>query len=700
MVIRRSPTPRGMQDGSHATLYEEDCSVSSLYLGTSALGVFRTHLNLSHFGEAGLTKSAMSTSQPVSSQVTRAAGDGEAILRVFSANALLQSPYTITLPVDHHPVKFEIDTGSVVTLINEASLQKLPSLLLASSTFRSYTGQNVEVRGVFTAEVEHDGELHYLPVHVVRGSQQPNLLGRNWIKCVPSVLSYVHRIGANPDLDSILVNHKDLFRDDSATHYRGPPVKFQFQSDFRPWFFKARTVPYAVAPKVEEELDRLQKVDIIEPVQYSEWAAPIVPVLKSDGSVRTCGDYKLTINSASKLNPYPLPRIEDLYASLAGGHQFTTLDLKHAYDQVVLDTESRDATTINTHRGLFRYKRLPFGEQLTFPKSLEQMELEIKKSQAEVATLQNMYADAVLAKDAAMQEMRYQEDVTKAERKRRETELSSMRRVVEGKKSVVDKNDKRVVSAASGEGASGENADSLSLLGPTEDQLARIKSFEDMFAIIKDATGVSDVEKMVKRMESLVPLNQPLLYYLGCSNQKLLNEYVSQAEQESVGLTQVENELTEATYLLVRCKSGIQQIVQKLKSIRVDASETPEEGEGGTPPGETEATTSDPTSALLKLCSAKVQKLIAELSDVDVEEQLKQLNNAEFFEKTEEKLPEHNMRITLPQDQEDTGYEEDDEMGMDEGAAPSRTALKKQSQQIVDLRTKKKQGGKKGKKGK
>ncbi|BHF75193.1 hypothetical protein SprV_0501828800 [Sparganum proliferum] len=282
------------------------------------------------------------------------AEDGEAILRMFSANALLQSPYTITLPVDHHPVKFEIDTGSAVTLINEASLQKLPSLLPASSTFRSYTGQNVEVRGVFTAEVEHDGELHYLPVHVVRGSQQPNL----------PVLSYVHRIGANPALDSILVNHKDLFRDDSATHYRGPPVKFQFQSDFRPRFFKARTVPYAVAPKVEEELDRLQKADIIEPLQYSEWAAPIVPVLKSDGSVRICGDYKLTINSATKLNPYPLPRIEDLYASLAGGHQFTTLDLKHAYNQVVLDTESRDATTINTHRGLFRYKRLPFGGKL------------------------------------------------------------------------------------------------------------------------------------------------------------------------------------------------------------------------------------------------------------------------------------------------------------------------------------------------
>nr|VZI36332.1 unnamed protein product [Spirometra erinaceieuropaei] len=126
------------------------------------------------------------------------------------------------------------------------------------------------------------------------------------------VMSASVEIGVNPALDSILLNYKYLFRDDSATHYRGPPVKFQFQSDFRPRFFKARTVPYAVAPKVEEELDRLQKADVIEPVQYSEWAAPIVPVLKSDGSVHICGDYKLIINSATKLNPYTPPRIEDL----------------------------------------------------------------------------------------------------------------------------------------------------------------------------------------------------------------------------------------------------------------------------------------------------------------------------------------------------------------------------------------------------
>ena len=58
---------------------------------------------------------------------------------------------------------------------------------------------------------------------------------------------------------------------------------------------------------------------------------------------------------------YPLPRIEDLLASLSGGKSFTKLDLSHAYLQVRLDETSQQYVTVNTHRGLFRYQHLPFG---------------------------------------------------------------------------------------------------------------------------------------------------------------------------------------------------------------------------------------------------------------------------------------------------------------------------------------------------
>ena len=97
-------------------------------------------------------------------------------------------------------------------------------------------------------------------------------------------------------------------------------------------------------------------------MQFSEWAAPIVPVMKADKkSVRICGDYKVTVNQAAKVDRYPISKIEDLFASLAQGEKFTKLDMSQAYQQLVLDEESHKYVVINTHKGLFQYTRLPFG---------------------------------------------------------------------------------------------------------------------------------------------------------------------------------------------------------------------------------------------------------------------------------------------------------------------------------------------------
>ena len=84
-------------------------------------------------------------------------------------------------------------------------------------------------------------------------------------------------------------------------------------------------------------------------------------MLKKNGKVRLCGDYKLTINQVSPTETYPLPRADEIYAKLAGGKLFTKLDMSNAYLQLPLDAESKKFTTINTHKGLFEYTRLPFG---------------------------------------------------------------------------------------------------------------------------------------------------------------------------------------------------------------------------------------------------------------------------------------------------------------------------------------------------
>ena len=125
-------------------------------------------------------------------------------------------------------------------------------------------------------------------------------------------------------------------------------------------FLKACSIPYALQLKVKEELNKLESEGAIVPVQHSEWAAPIVPVLKSNGMVKICGDFKLTANKATKTEVYPLPWIEDLFASLAGGKMFPKLDLSHAYLQLPLTRESQPFVTVNMHKGLYHYQQLPF----------------------------------------------------------------------------------------------------------------------------------------------------------------------------------------------------------------------------------------------------------------------------------------------------------------------------------------------------
>ena len=108
-------------------------------------------------------------------------------------------------------------------------------------------------------------------------------------------------------------------------------------------------------------MDRLVKEGTVETVEFSEWATPIVPIVKKDGTISICGDYKQTINQAAKLDNYPIPKNEDLYETLGGGTEFTKLDLSQAYQQLEVDEESQTYTTMNNHKGLFQYKRLPFG---------------------------------------------------------------------------------------------------------------------------------------------------------------------------------------------------------------------------------------------------------------------------------------------------------------------------------------------------
>ena len=71
----------------------------------------------------------------------------------------------------------------------------------------------------------------------------------------------------------------------------------------KPVFFRPRSIPFAIKEAVEKELEHLEAEGIIEKVDSSEWAAPIVPISKGDGHLCICGDYRITVNPSGRPTP-------------------------------------------------------------------------------------------------------------------------------------------------------------------------------------------------------------------------------------------------------------------------------------------------------------------------------------------------------------------------------------------------------------
>lgn len=115
---------------------------------------------------------------------------------------------------------------------------------------------------------------------------------------------------------------------------------------------------------MEQELQPLVRDGVLEKVNTSRWATPIVPVLKKNNRVRICGDFSVTINPKLLVDEHPFPTIDELFASMAGGEKFTKINLQKAYLQLEVREEDREFLTLNTHRGLFRSTRLMYGVAL------------------------------------------------------------------------------------------------------------------------------------------------------------------------------------------------------------------------------------------------------------------------------------------------------------------------------------------------
>ncbi|GFO31292.1 Pol polyprotein [Plakobranchus ocellatus] len=210
--------------------------------------------------------------------------------------------FHITMKVNGKEVKMELDTGSGITIMPEKIFTEIfqdeIKLKRTSQILKTYSRSIIPLKGEAMVNVKgKDGQIAQLRLLVADVPHQSSVLRRDWLEKLKMEWTNVFTLTRN----------------------------------------------------------------IISKVTHSEWAAPLVVVPKENGKVRLCGDFKVTINPEMKVDQYPLPTVQDLFATLSNGKKFTKLDLTQAYHQLPMDEDSKQYVTINTHVGLFRYNRMPYG---------------------------------------------------------------------------------------------------------------------------------------------------------------------------------------------------------------------------------------------------------------------------------------------------------------------------------------------------
>lgn len=282
--------------------------------------------------------------------------------KLFYIRSFRGQPMVESVLINKLSLKFEIDSGSAVTVIPESFYKsKFIDVPLSSTNkqLMTYNGKKIICLGTLRLPVCYADQSHYIDIFVVRDGGPP-LLGRDFISLFNLQLMPVNSINTELSPDLLQQRFGELFSD-KLGNFNKYKVKLKLKENAKPVFCKARPVAFALREKVDREIDRLIELGILEPVECSAHASPIVPVLKRDGSVRLCADYSVSINKQLLVEQYPLPTTNELFSKISGGQQFTKLDLSMAYNQFMLDDESKNLTTVNTSRGLLRYNRLVFG---------------------------------------------------------------------------------------------------------------------------------------------------------------------------------------------------------------------------------------------------------------------------------------------------------------------------------------------------
>lgn len=278
---------------------------------------------------------------------------------------------------------FETDSGSKNALISRSEFNRLNlncRIEPPDTSLDSYTGDGIRILGKVVVSISHGREAaDGMSLYIVEDGRA-TVLGRDWIRAlklnvleldqvrrtnVGNFSSCVHSVSV-PQVGKDIAEIETRFAERFQKIVGKMPTDelkgiLRLRPNARPIFIKARTVPYALREKADEELDTLEREGVITQISHSDWGAPLVIVVKPNGSLRLCVDYKIGVNPQIEDAHYPIPKIDEILNELRDSKYFCVLDLYKAYLHIPVDEETAKIQTISTHKGTYRVNRLSMG---------------------------------------------------------------------------------------------------------------------------------------------------------------------------------------------------------------------------------------------------------------------------------------------------------------------------------------------------
>ena len=292
-------------------------------------------------------------------------------------------------------IRCKVDTGAETNVISKSDFNKIVATpeeksLGPPQNLIAYGGQKIQCAGTCELYVHYKGTTIKTPF-TVTNVKGPAMLGCNTceqlglvtINCSIETDNKRTTQAAKPQenlpltKERLVHEYKDCF--EGLGTFKMTPYHITIDPEAEPTVHPPRTVPIHLREAFKAELDNMEELGVIEPVnEPTDWVNSVVlnETVNDKGEItklRVCLDPR-DLNKWVKREHYHTRTIDDVISELHGAKYFSVIDAKKGYWHVPLDKESSLLTTFNTPFGRYRFTRMPFGlnvSQDIFQKELD-----------------------------------------------------------------------------------------------------------------------------------------------------------------------------------------------------------------------------------------------------------------------------------------------------------------------------------------